>query len=107
MVNEFSVAITVCREAYAEFQHVASRTDAALYRALAEVHAVRHRMYRDRIIRSSFDELLQQHTAGRAVNETLFLIKYAFFPHTLEPGPGHRSDITKASRYAKLVNKAL
>jgi hypothetical protein len=107
MVNEFGVAMTACREAYAGFQQLANRTDAALYRALAEVYALRQRMHTNPAIRSSFDELLQQHTAGKAVNETLFLIKYAFFPHTLEPGPGHKSDITKASRYAKLANKAL
>jgi hypothetical protein len=35
------------------------------------------------------------------------LVKYAFFPHTVQPGPGHKGDITKASRYAKLINKAL
>ena len=44
---------------------------------------------------------------GKLVNETLFLVKYAFFSHTVQPGPGHKADITKASRYAKLINKAL
>src|ERR1051325_7078275 len=107
MLNEFSLGIRACREAYAGFQHLANRTDDALYRALAEVYALRQRMHRDPVIRSSFDALLRQHTDGRAVNEPLFFIKYAFFPHTLEPGPGHKSDITKGSRYAKLVNKAL
>jgi len=107
MVNEFDVAINACREAYTGFEHLANRTDVALYRALAGAHALRQRMQRDLVIRASFDQLLQQHTTGKAVNETLFLIKYTFFPHTLEPGPGHKADITKASRYAKLVNKAL
>ena len=107
VVTEFDAAIAGCREAYVEFQQFASRTDEALYRALGQIHALRHRMQTDTAPRSNFDELLRQHVAGKVKNETLFAVKYALFPHSLEPGPGHKSDITKASHYAKLINKAM
>jgi hypothetical protein len=107
MVTEFDAAIAGCREAYVEFQQFASRTDEALYRALDQIYALRYRMHTDTVLRSDFDELLRQHAPTKVGNETLFVVKYIFFPHTLEPGPGHKSDITKASRYAKLVNRAL
>lgn len=107
MPIEFEAIIAVCRQSYAAFQQLAGRTDDALYEALGQIHALRYQMCTDTATRAKFDELLQLHTGGKAINETLFLVKYAFFPHTLQPGPGHKADITKASRYAKLTNKAL
>jgi hypothetical protein len=64
-------------------------------------------MYTNPTLRGEFDGLLEQHAGGKPTNETLFLVKYAFFSDTLQPGPGHKSDINKASRYAKLINTAL
>ena len=104
---ELERAISECQQAYSVFQQLAGRTDDALYQALAQVHALRFDMRTDSALLTSFDQLLQQHSPGKALNETLFLVKYAFFPHTVQPGPGHKGDITKASRYAKLINKAL
>jgi hypothetical protein len=107
VVTEFDAAIAGCREAYVEFQQFASRTDEALYRALGQIHALRHRIHIDTTFRADFDELVRQHAPAKVANETLFVVKYTFFPRTLEPGPSHKSDITKASHYAKLVNRAL
>ena len=95
------------RQAYAAFQQLASRTDDALYQALGIIHALWVEMRDDKTLRSDFAAVLTEHSGDRIVNETLFLVKYAFFPHTLQPGPGHKAEITKASRYAKLINKAL
>src|SRR5437868_4871118 len=106
MATEFNLIISSCRKSYAAFQQLASRTDDALYHALGDLHALRSRMRNEPVLRAEFDELLQMN-GGKSTNETLFLVKYVFFPHTLQPGPGHKSDITKASRYAKLINKAL
>jgi hypothetical protein len=64
-------------------------------------------MRTDPALEASFRTLIEQNIQGNPPNETLFLVKYAFFPHTLSPGPGHKSNITKASRYAKLINHAL
>lgn len=99
--------ILSCREAYAVFEQLANRTDDALYQALSVVHALRFQMRDDNALQTEFVGLLQDHAGRKSANETLFLVKYAFFPHTLQPGPGHKSDITKASRYAKLINRAL
>jgi hypothetical protein len=99
--------ISDCRQAYVAFQQLASRTDAALYHALSVVHALCFRMKADNALRCELAAMLKQHTGDNPVNQTLFLVKYAFFPHTLRPGPGHKADITKASRYAKLINWAL
>lgn len=107
MATAFDAVIAGCRQAYVEFQQLAGRTDESLYRALGQIHALRHRMSTEPVLRASFDELLQGHAGGKSLKETLFLVKYAFFPHTLQPGPGNKSDITKASRYSKLINKAL
>jgi hypothetical protein len=106
-VTNLNGVVLACRQAYAAFQQLASRTDDALYHALAQVHALRFRMRRDKALQASFDQLVEQHAPSKTLNGTLFLTKYAFFPHTLQPGPGHKAEITKASRYAKLINKAL
>lgn len=106
MTNSFDMMILASRNAFTAFQEMASRTDDALYQALGQVHELQFRIPIDTALAHCFDALLQQHTGGKCLNETLFLVKYAFFPHTLQPGPGHKSDITKASRYAKLINKA-
>lgn len=106
-MTAFDHLVSECRQAYDAFQHLASRTDDALYHALGQVHALRFRMHDDGALRTSFELLLQQHVSSKAVNETLFLVKYVFFPGTVRPGPGHKGDITKASRYAKLIDKAL
>lgn len=99
--------ITVCRDAYTAFREMASRTDDALYHALGQVHELQSRARTETALAHCFDALVQLHTGGKCANETLFLVKYVFFPHTLQPGPGHKADITKASRYAKLINRAL
>ena len=105
---EFDVLISACRQAYAEFQQLAGRTDEALYQALGQVYAIRFEMQQNETLQSRFDQLIEdQQIRVRPTKETLFLIKYAFFPHTLQAGPGHKGDITKGSRYAKLINKAL
>jgi hypothetical protein len=105
--GQFDSLISTCRQAYAEFQQLASRTDAALYHALGQAHALLFQMRSDAALQQQFQELLHQHAPGGTGKETLFLVKYAYFPHTLQPGPGHKADITKASRYSKLINKAL
>jgi len=105
--TEFNMIITHCREAYAVFRQMAGRTDDALYEALGQIHALRFRMLTDAALRAEFDALLQHHTGGKPANETLFLLKFAFFPDTLQPGPGHKGELNKASRYAKLINRAL
>jgi hypothetical protein len=107
MVSEFDTMISTCRNAYSAFQQLAGRTDDALYQALGQVHALQVRMHTDTALSERFNALLQKHVGGKCANETLFLVKYAFFPHTLQPGPQHKADITKASRYAKLINRAL
>ena len=107
MGTEFNILMTHCREAYAVFQQMASRTDDALYEALGQVHALRIEMHTNPTLRAEFDDLLQRHAGGKPTNETLLLVKYAFFPDTLQPGPGHKADLNKASRYAKLINTAL
>ena len=106
-MSDFKRLLSECRQAYAAFRHLASRTDEALYEALGQVHTLRFQMRDDGALRTSFDQLLQEYVTAKAVNETLFLVKYAFFPNTVQPGPGNKADITKASRYAKLINKAL
>jgi hypothetical protein len=103
----FDVAISRCRQAFDAFQQLAARTDEALYRALGEIYTLLVRLRTDAALRDEFDRLLQQPASGRPLNEALLLVKYAFFPHTVTAGPGHKSDITKASRYAKLINRAL
>jgi hypothetical protein len=107
MSSDFEDFISACREAYGVYQQFASRTDEALYRALGQVHKLRSQMQADPALQARFTKLLEQNVADKPTNESLFLVKYAFFPHTLQPGPGHKSDITKASRYAKLINQAL
>ena len=107
MPTDFEDVVSACREAYGVYQRFASRTDESLYQALGQVHRARFRMGTDAKLAADFRELLQRHVADKPTNESLFLVKYAFFPHTLQPGPGHKSDITKASRYAKLINQAL
>jgi len=88
-------------------KHARHRTDDALYEALGQVHAVRFRMLTDAALRLEFDELLHQHAGGKPKNKILFLVKLAFFPDTLQPGPGRKADLNKASRYVKLINHAL
>jgi hypothetical protein len=100
-------SVTRCRQAYGVFQQSTSRTDEALYQALAEVYSLDCQFRVDAALRAKFDQLLELRSGRKQSNEALFLIKYAFFPDTLQPGPGHKSDINKASRYAKLINKAL
>lgn len=107
MGTAFDALISACRQAYAAFQQLASRTDEALYQALGQVHALRWQMRSDTALHAQFQQLLEQHAPDKSGKDTLFLVKYAYFPHTLQPGPGHKADITKASRYAKLINKAL
>ena len=82
-------------------KHARHRTDDALYEALGQVHAVRFRMLTDTALRLEFDELLHQHAGGKSKNKILFLVKLAFFPDTLQPGPGRKADLNKASRYVK------
>src|SRR5687767_2712875 len=106
MPIDFNVSISVCREAYGVYQQLASRTDGALYQALGQIHRLRFQMRTDPALEAGFRTLIEQNIQGKPGNETLSLVKYAFFPHTLSPGPGHKSDITKASRYAKLINHA-
>src|SRR5690348_8160955 len=105
--SELEGALSRCRQAYAAFQQLAGRTDEALYQALALVYGVQLQVRSDTVLRATLNELLQRYRGGKQVNEALFLVKYAFFPDTLQPGPGHKGDINKASRYAKLINKAL
>jgi hypothetical protein len=105
--NKLDGAISRCRQAYAAFQQLASCTDEALYQALGHVYTVRFQVRSDTALRAMLDELLQLHGGRKPANEALFLIKFAFFPDTLQPGPGHKADINKASRYAKLINQAL
>ena len=107
MPTDFEDFISACREAYGVYQQFVSRTDESLYQALGQVHRARFRMGTDTKLAADFRKLLQRHVADTPTNESLFLVKYAFFPHTLQPGPGNKSDITKASRYAKLINQAL
>ena len=107
MPTDFENFISACREAYGVYQQFASRTDESLYQALGQVHRARFRMGTDAKLAADFRKLLQCHVADKPTNESLFLVKYAFFPHTLQPGPDHKSEITKASRYAKLINQAL
>lgn len=99
--------ISACREAYGVYQQFASRTDEALYRALGQVHRLRFEMRTDPALQACFRDLLERSVGSKSANDTLFVVKYACFPQTLQPGPGHKSDITKASRYAKLINRAL
>jgi hypothetical protein len=98
--------ISRCRQIYAAFEQLAARTDEALYGALGEIYTLLFQIRTKAALRAEFDRLLQQSAGARPANEALFLVKYAFFPDTLTPGPGHKSAITKASRYAKLINKA-
>jgi hypothetical protein len=107
MQTNFEGVISACREAYGVYQQFASRTDEALYRALGQVHRLRFQMRIDPALQARFRDLLERSSGSKSANDTLFVVKYAFFPHTLQPGPGHKSDITKASRYAKLINLAL
>lgn len=107
MGAEFNILMTHCREAYAVFRQMASRTDDALYEALEQVHALRIKIDTNPTLRAGFDDLRQRHTGGKPTNETLLLVKFAFFPDKLQPGPGHKGDLNKASRYAKLINAAL
>jgi hypothetical protein len=100
-----NAAIAHCRTAYAGFQQLAARTDEALYRAIGEIYSLKVRIQTDRALRAQFDELLLN-AVGKYSNEALFLVKYTFFPDTLQTGPGHKADINKASRYAKLINRA-
>ena len=68
---------------------------------------LRIEMHTNPTLRAEFDDLLQRHAGGKPTNETLLLVKLAFFPDKLQPGPGHKADLNKASRYAKLINTAL
>ena len=107
MSVEFDTMILACRQAYVAFQQLAGRTDEALYQALGRLYAIQFDMRADAALQSQFGQVVQvQRTGLKPINETLLLVKYAFFPHTLQPGPGHKADITKASRYGKLIDKA-
>src|SRR5216110_1326072 len=104
--DNFHEAVSRCRRAYGVFRQLASRTDEALYHALAEVYSLDCRMRRDTVLRATFDYLQDVNIGRRHSNEMLFLVKYSLFPQTLEAGVDHKPDINKASRYAKLLNKA-
>ena len=107
MANGFQARVAVCRDTYGVYQQLAARTDHALYQALGEVHSLCRQIRTDPSLETAWRQLLQQTVGDKLVNETLFLVKYAYFPGTLQPGPGHKTEITKASRYAKLINRAL
>ena len=105
--DAFDRAVSRCRAAYAEFQHLASRTDAALYQALGQVYSLQCEMGSNSRLQVAFAQLVECCAARPPINQALLLVKYTFFSDTLEPGPGHKPAITKASRYAKLINKAV
>jgi hypothetical protein len=107
MVTDFETSIAACRQTYGVYQQLAARTNDALYAALGEVYRLCLHIRTDPNLETAWHELLLRHIGDKPVNETLFLVKHAFFPDTLQPGPGHKADITKASRYAKLINRAL
>lgn len=107
MAEAFETEIATCRRAYGVYSELAGRTDTALYQALGRIHALRCRIDNDAELAAGFRAVLRRSVGDKPVNETLFLVKYTFFPDTLQPGPGHKAEITKASRYTKLINMAL
>jgi len=58
-------------------------------------------------LRADFYRAIASQNMRKSDNEVLLLVEYTYFPHVLQPGKDHKDDINKASRYAKLMKKAL
>ena len=104
--RKFKNAIVRCRSKYHLFRQLASRTRNALYVALGEGYDLFLEMPGNDALRAEFDQALSSQNMRRSDRESLLLIEYAYFPHVLLPGIGHKPDIDKASSYANVFDKA-
>jgi hypothetical protein len=104
--RKFKNAIARCRLKYHTFRQLESRTRNALYVALGEGYDLLLEMLDNDALRSEFDHELSSQNMRKSDRESLLIIEYAYFPHVLLPGMGHKPDIDKASSYAIVFDKA-
>jgi hypothetical protein len=104
--DPFEAAISSCQLSYSTVLELEKRTRAALYKALGLVYNLWDQIQKDDQLRARFDELLANRNKRQRENPIHFLVQYVLFPHLLEFGSGNKPDQDKASRYAKLLNRA-
>jgi hypothetical protein len=64
--DKLQATVAHCREAYAAFQQLAARTEAALYEALGAVYTLLWQIQTDAAVGLKFEELLQPRPCSSA-----------------------------------------
>src|SRR5437762_2988347 len=106
--EQFAEAVARCREKQEHLRTLEFRTILALYEMLGDAHALAALMRADDGFRAIFYAVLASENMRRGNDEVLLLVEYLFFPHVLRGGrSSHKADLSKASRYAKLIKKAI
>lgn len=97
-----------CRSEYDAARQMQSRTNAAFRNALRELYILYLNIRDNNAVRNAFYRDLASQNMRISNKEVLLVAESTLFPNVLRyPDTDHKSDITKASAYADLINRAL
>jgi hypothetical protein len=103
-LSRFETGVERCRTKYKVVCMLRQRTHNALYEAVGELYGLSWKIKSDLRLKREFEEKLSQRGKRQRRNPTLFLVKYTFFPESLEFGAGNKAANNQASRIAKMIN---
>jgi hypothetical protein len=104
---ELAALVGDCQQVYGVFIEMASRTRDALVESVSLVYLLIYRIRQDSALRTAYLEELREQKITVGSNEALQVIEYTFFRYIFHSDGNHKTEINKASAYAKACNAAL